>query len=175
MPCRASTQSLIAMPSMAVLEYGPIIRTLSPGEAFGELALLQPQCLRTATVIAKGSTAQDESISISQDGTSWLNSTVLSPDEQLTSWGEEKVSLIKLTRQLFDESVTSMQVSQLETRLNFLMKFNVCISKNCLWGLVRKWQVMQRFDSVDTLSFGTAFCDHLWMGCRCSSLSSVIV
>lgn len=119
------------MPSMAALEYGPIIRTLSPGEAFGELALLQPHCLRTATVIATPSTKQDESTSGSQDGISLLNTAILSAEEQsphaagVPDAAGERVSLIKLTRQLFDESVTSMQVTQLESRLSFLMKFNV--------------------------------------------------
>ena len=159
---------------MAALEYGPIIRTLSPGEAFGELALLQPQCLRTATVIAKGCKTEDESTSNSQDGISLLNSTVLSAEHP--SSGEDRVSLIKLTRQLFDESVTSMQVTQLETRLSFLMKFNVRLPESHLcFGSFIAIQPFSSVHSFHTSFVGAAFCNHLWMGCRCSSLSSVIV
>lgn len=36
------------------------------------------------------------------------------------------VILLKLTQRLFDESVTSLQVAQLEERLQFLMRFPAC-------------------------------------------------
>jgi hypothetical protein len=123
MLCRPSTESLIAIPSMAALQYGPIIRTLSPGEAFGELALLQPQCLRTATVIAKSCNQDGDSPDL-KDGLSLLNSHPLGRDDP-APLGGDKVTLIKVTRQLFDEAVTSLQVTQLESRISFLMNFKV--------------------------------------------------
>lgn len=135
--CRASTQSIIAVPSIAELEYGPVIRTLSPGETFGELALLQPQCLRTATVIATLSHNEEGS----GPATDSLQGSRQSDDEFSSNSARERVSLIKVTRQLFDESVTSMQVTQLENRLRFLMQFNVrclrCFPCCCISTLIK--------------------------------------
>jgi hypothetical protein len=110
---------------MAEIDYGPVIRTISAGEAFGELALLQPQALRTATVIAAKS-SMDSSLTPETDVDTTrreTQSSTASGSQQLSS--TEKVSLIKITRQLFDESVTSLQVMQLEERLSFLMRFHV--------------------------------------------------
>ena len=129
--CRTSLGSIVLDPDTAEECYGPVIKTMLPGQSFGELALLQPNSLRTATIVAvpcqygsKLHGCQTRSCvnycqnSRPQDG---------EPNEDRSGCA---VMLLRLTQQLFDEAVTSLQVAQLEERLQFLMRFKAGSSLN---------------------------------------------
>eukprot|EP00892_Ulva_mutabilis_P012096 jgi/Ulvmu1/9259/UM050_0008.1 len=117
---RGSLSGQLLSPETAEVYYGPVIKKLLPGQSFGELALLQPHCLRTATVVA--APLHDDSVHASHT----LCNSVTQPLDESGHQGHctsGYVTLLKLTQQLFDESVTSLQVAQLEERLQFLMRF----------------------------------------------------
>lgn len=81
------------------------MRVVSPGESFGELALLQPHNLRTASVLAENRPAEQ------------LQAPDASDNPAPTPPG---VDLIQIPRSLFDAATTGAQASQLEQRLQLL-------------------------------------------------------
>jgi CRP-like cAMP-binding protein len=105
---------------VAEKEFGPVIREVLPGESFGELALLQHQNLRTATVLAAGQPSTRRTTS-----PLWLDQARVNPHQAHRTTEASGCVLIKVTRELFDSSVTSLQVAQLEERLQFIMRFQV--------------------------------------------------
>lgn len=115
-------------PDIAEECYGPVIKTMLPGQSFGELALLQPNSLRTATVVAVP--CQTDSAAHGSISASCVNGAQeRKADADTGHWhcgSECAVKLLRLTRRLFDESVTSLQVAQLEERLQFLMRYQAC-------------------------------------------------
>lgn len=120
-------------PDTAETEYGPIIRHLLPGESFGELALLQRRAHRTATVIVgrgdedMGDSGVPHSVYASLEGIpSSFSATSVSHGGGAGVAGiGHGMDAIRIPRHLFDATVTSVQVSQLEERLSFLMTFKV--------------------------------------------------
>ena len=116
-------------------EYGPVIRHLLPGDSFGELALLQSRSHRTATVIVSSSHGGNDGANTDSD-----LSPVLSHAEAVgmldcyagalggaTAGVGYGVDMIKIPRSVYDHAVTSIQVSQLEGRLNFLLTYKVLL------------------------------------------------
>lgn len=107
--------------------YGPVIKTILPGQSFGELALLQPNSLRTATVVA--TQCMHEAV-----GMETAASTTLSDFDHGYNPGAVQrggspshvVMLLRITQVQFDEAVTSLQAAQLEDKLKFLMQYEAC-------------------------------------------------
>lgn len=133
-PCRRSLGSLVLDPNTADVCYGPVIKTRFPGQSFGELALLQPSSRRTATVVAVpcqvGSKVHGGQTRTCMND---CQNSRLQDGEQNEDVSGCVVMLLRLTQQLFDEAVTSLQVAQLEERLQFLMRFQAGSSLNtCL-------------------------------------------
>ena len=137
-------------PASADAEFGVALRCIWPGDSFGELALLQPHNMRTATVVAGAADVvpQSRRATGSLMGASSLDSTAtlqlppstfddacaaggrdrlprVTEDEAADDGEELGVVLIRVTRELFDSAVTSLQAAQLEERLAKLTKFEV--------------------------------------------------
>jgi hypothetical protein len=96
-------------PDVAETKFGPVVRAIFPGDSFGELALLQPHNLRTATVLAGHSYLKGDIRPAVLEAGSEINSPLVSGTE-----------LIQISRTLFDAAVTSVQAGQLEERLKLL-------------------------------------------------------
>lgn len=70
-------------PEEQALAFGEVVRVMGAGESFGELALLQSDCKRTATVIAD------------------------LPQEHPA--GQKPVALLKITRACYDATVSNLE------------------------------------------------------------------
>jgi hypothetical protein len=102
---------------LAESQFGPVLRVIFPGDSFGELALLQPHNLRTATVVAGLPPPQRQ-----------VKTQGIPKSSAAPSLGAE---LIQVSRALFDAVVTGLQAAQLESRLKLLSTIPVRIPLFC--------------------------------------------
>jgi hypothetical protein len=104
-------------------QFGPVIRTLSPGESFGELALLQKGVTRTATVLVTPlATAEPAAVSSATgqlepcaeetaDAAAAAGSAVGEQGSVAAAAAGAGALLVRVSRSCYDATVRSLQVS----------------------------------------------------------------